>query len=613
MTDVLHVGLTGGFNTGKSTLVNALLGVNILPMGSDQGTTAVPLYITKGDSYDFTICYSDGNSETYTKSRLNLTKKYLPLIYENTGWVDKGKGFLNDFWGKNVIDECFFDILNLACTIDDEKIDSIRVTCPSTDLPSNVELIDLPAFDSFIYKSYRDRTLKKLSDCDVVIVVLSPKKILNSDVFSFLKDNKKLYGKYLYFVISMADTIDVKTEIELLASLKQLTIHHFNIREAPNTTCSALLYLSDKGLLKTEIDFSQITKQRYRVLKKQFTTFKDSIFCLRQEVNSIRQWGDNAYLNWEKAKNEIQLLVQERSLCEEEFEIQFGKLNDEYNVLIQNRTLPFTLFCERFLNHSLEDAVKLLRNRFENKVLQSRLIVIESMRKAVSLSKTKNEAQRIATSDEVLGAKKLCEEELFSAFIKFMNSVRNEYMFTKNSLDNSFFKQYGQKPIMLNLTYTIFTYRQQKVKWRFKRRKLTTVRILRVFKKLERIKQQVLGVINESVDSSLDKTLRYYRTSINETCQRLDKQHQKILKGFITENALIINKRVESENKAIAQVEAKRNFIIKRHKNDLQRIKGKINHFNAQMTEIDMNVLPNTIFGGNRGRYKIINEHSKQG
>ena len=168
MTDILHVGLTGGFNTGKSTLVNALLGVNILPMGSDQGTTAVPLYITKGKSFDFTIYYSDGNFDTYTNSRQKLTKKYLPLVYENTGWVNKGIGSLKDIWGKNDIDECFFDIFNLACTIDDEKIDSIKLTCPSTDLPSNVELIDLPAFDSFIYTSYRNRVIKKLSDCDVI-------------------------------------------------------------------------------------------------------------------------------------------------------------------------------------------------------------------------------------------------------------------------------------------------------------------------------------------------------------------------------------------------------------------------------------------------------------
>lgn len=604
MTDILHIGLTGGFNTGKSTLVNALLGVNILPMGSDQGTTAVPLYISKGDSYDFTICYSDGNSETYTNSRQKLTKRYLPLIYENTGWVNKGIGSLKDFWGKNVIDECFFDILNLACTIDDEKVDSIRLTCPSADLPSNVELIDLPAFDSFIYTSYRNRAIKKLSDCDVVLVVLSPKKMLNPDVFSFLKENKKLYGKYLYFVISMADTIDTQDEIELLASLKQQTIHHFNIHEAPKTTCSALLYLSDNGLLNTEIDFSQITKQRYRVLKKQFTSFKDSIFCLRQEINSIRQWGDNAYLNWEKAKKENRVLSQELSICEEKFKIQYGKLDDEYKVLTQHRTLPFTLFCEQFLPHSLENAVIPLRNSFDKTALQSRQMVIESMRKAVLQSKTKNEAQRIATSVEVLSAKKLCEEGLFLAFVKFLDNILNEYMYIKNSVVDSFVKQYGQKPIIPNLTYTNLTYRQQKIKWRFKRRKLTTVRILRVFKKLERIKQQVLDVIDENVDDSLEKALRYYSASISETCQRLDRQHQKILKAFITENALKINKRVENENMAIAQVEEKRDFAIMQHKNDLQRIKGKIDLLKAQMTEIEMNVLPNSIFGGIRGRIR---------
>jgi len=609
MKDVLHVGLIGGFNTGKSTLVNALLGVDILPMGSDQGTTAVPLYITKGDSYDFTIYYSDGNSETYTNSRQKLIKKYLPLAYENTGWFNKGIGSLKDFWGKNEIDEWFYDIFNLACTIDDEKVDSIRLTCVSSDLPSNIELIDFPAFDTFIYTSYRNRAIKKLSDCDIVLVVLSPKKKLNSDVFFFLKENKMLYGKYLYFVISMADTIDAQDEIELLASLNQLTIQHFNIHEAPNTTCSALLYLSDNGLLSTEIDFSQITKQRHRVLKKQFTAFKDSIFCLRHEVHSIRQWGDNAYLNWKKAQKENRVLVQELSICEDKFKIQFGKLESEYKVLTQNRTLPFPLFCEQFLNYSLENAVLPLRNSFDKTALLSRQLVIDSMRKAVALSKTKNEAQRIATSDGVLSAKKLCEEGLFSAFNKFLDNVQLEYMNAKNSVVDSFVKQYGQKPIIPSLSYTILNYRQQKIKWRFKRRKLTTLRIFRVFKKLERIKQQVLDVIDENVDNSLEKALRYYNNSISETCRRLDRQHNRILKVFVAENALTINKRVENENMAIGQVEEKRDFSITQHKNDLQRIKGKIDLLNAQMMNIEMNVLPNTIFGGSRGRYKIKYEH----
>ena len=40
------------------------------------------------------------------------------------------------------------------------------------------------------------------------------------------------------------------------------------------------------------------------------------------------------------------------------------------------------------------------------------------------------------------------------------------------------------------------------------------------------------------------------------------------------------------------------------HKNDLQMIKGAIGLLNVQIREVEMNVLPNTIFGGSRGRVR---------
>ena len=91
---------------------------------------------------------------------------------------------------------------------------------------------------------------------------------------------------------------------------------------------------------------------------------------------------------------------------------------------------------------------------------------------------------------------------------------------------------------------------------------------------------------------------------MNETLQRLNRQHQKILKIFIRENALTINKRVEKENVKIGIIEKKMNLAIMQHKNDLQMIKGAIGLLNVQIRELEMNVLPNTIFGGSRGRVR---------
>lgn len=566
-TSSLRIGLAGGFNTGKSTLVNAFIGSNIVPMGSDQGTTAIPLHISASNQYDFVIHYVNGKKESYSRSRQKMMRKYMPQAYENVGWTNRKVAMINDLLGNNEIDESFFTLLSSICTIDDEAVESVHLKCPTTILKENIELVDLPAFDSFIYDSYRQRAFRKLHDCDIVIVTVSPQKMLNEDLIEFFESGC-LSVKRLVFAITMADAVACVELERLLKDLKQQLSERLSINNATVVPCPSLLYLVRRGILESNIDFSKNPGRELQDLMNAFHLFKEQFFGeIGANIEKIK--CNNA------AIQEYEVF----SVIEKKQERAVKELADEIRELANSQTMPLDSFLTSFREYNYQQDI----DQYEKQYVEDFEIIRESfvrtMSEALKNASTKNEAQHIFTCDSVKEKNDMCSKELYQSYLRYIDALLNLYNSKREELVRGFLHQYNIKPLLTINGCKISPIECVGSKIRYSKRKLTTFVFARMFKRLKTIKQQVYDILDDVADRTLKKTTTNYQRSKTTANLRFRRQYEKMISKIYSDNIDVISRRIDNEDEVLQN----KSYVYENLNNELDYIVNTIKNLKIEI------------------------------
>lgn len=171
-----RVAVIGEFNRGKSSLVNSLLGVEVLPTAI-LPTTAVISRIIYDTEQKMVVYFKDGNTQEY------------PLEY------------LNDFATKK-------DKAKEKIALGIRQID---VHYPSVFSRNGIELIDTPGLNE--EEKMTETTLSVLEHIDTAIVVISammPLSLSEQNLICSLIEQKDIY--HLTFVVSFIDKVSDNPE-----------------------------------------------------------------------------------------------------------------------------------------------------------------------------------------------------------------------------------------------------------------------------------------------------------------------------------------------------------------------------------------------------------------
>ena len=145
--------IIGDFNRGKSTILNVILGQNLLPMGVTP-TTAIPTFIKYGKTEEVVVHKkSKGNQKVDRTERLSF-KDY------------KQKYTLNSKEVKNAIKKAFNSVANWL-----ENLDYAELYCPVDILSQGVEFIDTAGLNHTPEENLK--TFSYISECHAIIFVLS--------------------------------------------------------------------------------------------------------------------------------------------------------------------------------------------------------------------------------------------------------------------------------------------------------------------------------------------------------------------------------------------------------------------------------------------------------
>ena len=171
----LHFAVLGQFNRGKSTFINALLGIKALP-ASVLPLTSVPTVIEYGAEQSCRIRFLDGKEDLVVGGSAELMEDTLRQ------YVAEENNPKNRLMVKDAV-----------------------VTCASALLSNGTVLIDTPGFGS-THLHNTQTTLDLLVECDAALFLLSADPPMTQTEMEFLRNVKERVPK-IFFILNKVDLL----------------------------------------------------------------------------------------------------------------------------------------------------------------------------------------------------------------------------------------------------------------------------------------------------------------------------------------------------------------------------------------------------------------------
>lgn len=559
---VFRVGITGEFNTGKSTLINVILGTDVVATGSAQGTTTIPFCISHDEnSRDFTLYYTNGKTLSYSSAKQKLLKLYMPQAFNNNGWADKQLGALADLLGKNDVNEEFFHLLHIISTTDDADIDHIHLKWPVPLLGTGVMVYDMPGFDSFLYEEHRNRAIHTLAQCDVIIITVSPDKHINSELLLLL-GNKELLYKRVFFALTMIDT---QQSLQAIADYKKTFSNELQKETGLFVTpelilCPSMLYMVRKQIVNGNMDFSQFSNHEQEQMIAEFEKELQMLFYFFSSKGKELQL-ERA---WHLLQNLIHLMTDNMS---DVLKTETNRLS----VLLHSRKPTFNDFIGTTL--SGDDFIKVtteIRDSFLRVSETQKEVVAKAMRIFVHKAPTKSEAQSVFKESSIIELVKQMEEKIYSSYLDTARRIMEAYSEDEKRIAMKFKETYQRSIQNFDYKVNVKDISRQLTPLRYSTWKMTTVPMFRYFTSRKTINLQLDKAITAALKKTFDKSIRKYYTSLSSSYKSLEKQRQLAYKRFCKNESRNVSTIIANENQCVAQLQ----LSISALKNDICNLRN---------------------------------------
>ncbi len=204
--NVFNLVVLGQFKRGKTTLINALLGAEILPTAIVP-LTSIATILTYGETLNIKVYFNDGR---VTEIELASLPQYV---------TEKGN------------------------SRNEKNVQEVIITYPSPYLRDGVRLIDTPGVGS-VYEHNTDVAYQYLPKSDAALFLLSVDQPVSKAELDFLKDVKE-YSHRIFFLQNKADYVSSEDLSESISFSKKI-IEECMCSEVKVSPLSAKLALEGK-------------------------------------------------------------------------------------------------------------------------------------------------------------------------------------------------------------------------------------------------------------------------------------------------------------------------------------------------------------------------------
>ncbi|WP_461205052.1 dynamin family protein [Clostridium sp. DL1XJH146] len=293
--DKVRVAFCGSFKSGKSSLINALLKVSILPTRTTTATAVI--------------------------TRIFYSKEPLAYVLErkSNGELRKKEIFLDDIATYIVIKEKTLSGVILP------KVKEVCIGIPSDILRSGIEIIDTPGLEDD--DELTKVTMDEINSTDLAVIVFNASRFISKEEKNITKDINDLLGGNVLFAINRIDQVH---EIESLKAAADYYLGNFGNDLVGK---KSVVFTSAKEYqLKIE-DLEVLLK---KVLNEENKT-KIAYHSRLNILNELLEISMNDTLNkWEECRAE----------CEEFEKRRKGQLNS----LTKSMSIKIMQLCNRINN-----------------------------------------------------------------------------------------------------------------------------------------------------------------------------------------------------------------------------------------------------------------------
>lgn len=435
--NVFNLVVLGQFKRGKTTLINALLGEEILPTAVVP-LTSIATILKYGEIQDIKVYFNDGRV-------IEIAPESLPLYVTEKGNPKNKK-----------------------------NVQEVIITYPSPYLKDGVRLIDTPGVGS-IYQHNTDVAYQYLPKSDAALFILSVDQPIGQAELEFLKDVKE-YSHRIFFLQNKADYVDSEDLNESISFSKKIIeecmgrdvkIYPLSAKRALNSKLSGSKELLEKSYL-TDFEnrlntFLMEEKGKVLLLSVSNTLLRilsQATFELELEMRSLTTPTDELKVKiatFEKKKKEVLEQKQDfdilldgevNRLVKRGLDEDLDEFKKELTAVLSKKKESFykekSSLPSRELNSALEEFVKdEVKNAYNNWWAKEDGKLASAFEAICS--------RFIANIDETVDALFKFSSELFA--IPF-EAFKAEELWT---VKPGFYYKFKEEPVMLELLTTSFT------------------------------------------------------------------------------------------------------------------------------------------------------------
>lgn len=556
----IYLGIVGEFSTGKSTLINSLIGEDFFVTNAIQGTTTTITKLEYGKKIGLKIEFTSGKMLRYDSNKTEILKLYRPDVYEHLSFWEKMTMRTLDMLHSNTSDKFLLEVFDHITTSDEisKTLAEVTVYYPSILLNNGIVIVDTPGTDS-LTPSHAEITRHAIKEiCDIAFVIIPATQPLSQSLIDYVDDNLgDIADKCIYFITKIELIRRAIERTHLLNGVVQRVTNYLNVENPKVVFAPSLLSLEEKGVVEKTGITEHLSENEQIELCSQFES----------DINNIL---DQIYNEREQTiKDKIQRLT---SFLRDELQADIRSKNNELKKELEEtqmmRVTPLRDFMTEFYSTHEVYTYSYIESVISNTISSNRSQFKKFVFDEIDGCSTKDATQATMENYSVVSKGKNCFNNCYESFKGILSKTHSSYTENFNEFKALFTEMFSIDAI--DFSYTILNKPdwQREYKFDYDKSNLTTFKPFRLFKSLSSVKEEMKNDVGPKIEKEFAKMEKFYISHAKKSLADIEKQMQKVKQLFIYKYEKIIDKRIkESDVK-----ETLLNAQLKILKNNLESI-----------------------------------------
>lgn len=549
----IYLGIVGEFSTGKSTLVNSLVGEDLFVTNAIQGTTTTITKLEYGKRVNLKIAFTSGKILKYDSDKTKILRLYKPDVYEHLSFFEKAKIRTFDLLHFNRSDKHLLEIFDRITTSDEisKTLDEVSVYYPSNLLNNGIVIVDTPGTDS-LTPSHAEITRRAIKEiCDIALVIIPATQPLSQTLIDYIDDNlRDVADRCIYFITKIELIRRAIERAHLRNGVIQRIKNYLNVINPLVVFAPSLLSLEEKKVVEKTGRTEHLSEnERFELC----SNFESDINNLLEQINNNREHTIN---------DKIQRLTASlRRELQADIFAKDKELKDGLAETQMMRVKPLKEFMSDY--YSTHDVYpysyieSVICNTVSSRKSQFKKFIFDK----IDSCSTKDATQATMESYSVVSEGENCFNSCYASFKNILSQTHSSYTENFSDFKVSFTKMFSIDALDFNFSILNNPDWQRKYKFNYDKSGLTTFKPFRMFKSLSSVKEQMKNDVGPKIDKFFDKMEKYYISCAKKSYSDIVKQMEKVKNLFIKKYEKIIAKRIKESEKKERSLNAQLNIL----------------------------------------------------